>query len=190
MLSEEKLQDLESFVECVESLERTRFVETFLSQSEIITHGTDRADSWRIEGFDEEHMCAFLLSLRKLVQNNDPCSFYNIWSIFKDDIKDRNWFARANPPRWMLNDLLDQGSILSVPEVESATNRVIFETFLYGLYAHSDREKRELLKVWRQTNQFIFLKQSFLMILKCVYGCAKSMKSVAMDYLKQQEAER
>ena len=121
-----------------------------------------------------------------LIQNNERISIGNIWAIFKDVIKDPDWFVKINPPRWMLNDYLNQDLLFLDPSKTIQTNRQLLDTFLYGNYAHMNRDHRARFKAWQDHKNFHSLKLQFLLGLKVILDMAVDIAVVAGGFLIQQ----
>ena len=177
------IEDLKEFVHHVHDLTRTRFAKAVLSQKTITLRHIGVPRAGEIVNFDEEDLRSFLLGCRLLLQNNERVSIRRIWMIFKDRIKDDAWFIRINPPRWMLNDFLDQDAMFTTPSVGSVTNRLLLETFLYGSYVHLNTRHRKRFRRWEAHDQYPFMKLLFLTVLQVLYKCSFDMASVVSDWL-------
>ena len=168
------------------TLGRSRFAKAVLAQKNITLRMPGNSQEAEFLNFDEEDCRSFLLGCRFLLQDNERVSVRNIWRLFEARIADSAWFARINPPRWKLNDYLDQDAPFAVPGGGTITNRLLLYTFLYGSYAHHNREHRERLREWEASQQLMFMKLLFLMALKVVYRCAAEMADVVSDWLASQ----
>jgi|GEM_PF-2424219 len=184
-LTVEQREDLVEFVAQVGQLKSSKFGQRVLSQPTLTMRSTGGSNLVEIVNFDEDEFRSFLLGCRMLIQNNERISAFNIWTIFKDTIKDFDWFARVNPPRWTLNEYLDQEMILSEPTGEVKTNRQLVDTFLYGAYAHLNRDHQRRFRVWKALPQFHSLKLLFLLGLQELLKTTVEMASVVEDYLSQ-----
>jgi hypothetical protein len=177
------IEDLKEFVHHIHALSQTRFAKALLSQKTITLRRAGASRVSEIVNFDEEDCRSFLLGCRLLLQNNERVSIGRIWKIFADRIRDDVWFVRINPPRWMLNDFLDQETMFKTPSGSSVSNRLLLDTFLYGSYAHLNKNHRKRFREWEAHEQFPFMKLLFLMVLQVLYKCSIDMASVVSDWL-------
>jgi hypothetical protein len=182
-----EIEDLKEFVRHIRTLADTRFAKAVLSKETITLRSTTAWQASEIVNFDEEDCRSFLLGCRLLLQNNDRVSIGRIWKIFKDRIKNDAWFIRINPPRWMLNDFLDQRTMFATPH-DAVTNRELLDTFLYGSYAHLEARHRTRFREWEGHKQYPFLKLSFLAVLQVLFKCAVDMAQIVSDWLAENEA--
>jgi hypothetical protein len=177
------IEDLQEFVHHIHELARTRFAAAVLSQKTITLRRIGESRISEIVNFDEEDFRSFLLGCRLLLQDNERVSIGHVWRIFKDRIKDDAWFIRINPPRWMLNDFLDQETMFTTPSVGSVSNRLLLDTFLYGSYAHLNKRHRKRFRQWEAHDQYPLMKLLFLTVLQVLYKCSFDMASVVSDWL-------
>ena len=184
-LTETQYDDLCEFVTETNRLKNSRFGRGIMTQEEIsLRSGGGREPE--LVNFDEEDCRSFLLGCRMLMQNNDRISIGNIWRLFKDVINDSEWFVRVNPPRWMLNDYLDQDMLFQDPTGSISTNRELVDTFLYGAYAHLNRDHRRRFKEWQNNQHFHSLKLQFLLALQVILQMAGRMADAVDEYLNQE----
>jgi hypothetical protein len=185
-LTREQREDLAEFVEQVNQLQSSRFGQRVLLQRSVTLRSTAGDEEPELVNFDEEECRSFLLGCRMLMQNNDRVSIGKVWTLFKDTIGDPAWFVRVNPPRWMLNDYLDQEMMFADPTGEVTTNRQLVDTFLFGSYAHLNRAHRARFKAWQSDPQFHSLKLLFLLGLKVILEMAGRMADAVEDYLVEE----
>lgn len=186
MATPEQIESLEIFVECATEIE----LSTFLAQakqgiSTSMRQLGDRAILMERIGPDHEAVKALLLTLRFLCQNNET-------SIEKTDalvqalaVPDslKREFAEA---RTRLNQTLDaQPPVKFQPSVGADTNRNIFETYLYGSFAHANRAKRRTLKSWEEKPWSIDLRAEFDRILVMFIRTVVDMKTVCIKVLAE-----
>ena len=182
-ITNQELEDLQEFQDLVEGLSCSRFGRGILAQETVTIQVCGFEDTPTILNFDEEDCRSFLLGCRMLLQKNERVSVFKIWSIFKDSICDDELFVQINPPRWMLNDYLDQGVPIATPNNEPLTNRLLVDTFLYGSYAHLNRRHRARLASWQEeSRQYNSLKLCFIMALKVILDMSKRMSVVVRQY--------
>lgn len=184
-LTPEQREDLAEFVEQVNQLRSSRFGQRVLSQRSVTLQSVGDNEP-KLMNFDEEECRSFLLGCRMLMQNNERISIGRVWILFKDVIQEADWFVRINPPRWMLNDYLDQEMIFAEPTGDIATNRQLVDTFLYGSYAHLNRDHRKRFKTWEADPQFHSLKLLFLLGLKVILEMSGRMSDTVEDYLAEE----
>lgn len=177
------VEDLKEFVRHVNILSNTRFAKALLSQKTITVRRTSASRVGEIVDFDEEDCRSFLLGCRLLLQDNERVSIRRIWKIFKNRLGDKMWFVKINPPRWMLNEFLDQETMFRTPSAGLVTNRLLLETFLYGSYAHLNKAHRKRFQQWESHEQFPFIKLVFLTVLQVLYKCSVDMASVISSWL-------
>ena len=176
---------LQEFVSHVNELIKSRFAQRVLAQPTIRLRTKSDWTNAELVNFDEEECQSFLLKCRLLIQDRDGISINRIWSMFKDRIDD-SWWAKINPPRWMLNDYLDAQALFEGGSNASVNNRLILETFLYGSYAHLNPEYRKRFKEWQtDPERFYLLKLEFIMALKVLLSSAAKMTLVVEEFLKQ-----
>ena len=185
-LSAKNIDDLKEFVRLVRKLESSTFSKRLLSAQNIsYQHSVESGNQGMILNFDEEECESFLLSCRLLMQNNERTSIQRVWALFHDNMRDHPSFVRINPARWKLNDYLDR--VPAIPLIDRAhSSGLILNTFLYGAYAHRNREKCQLLSEWEQDAQtFSMYKMTFLLALKVMLDCAKSLAAGVVEFLEK-----
>jgi hypothetical protein len=158
---------LEIFNEKVERLDRYSFTRHLRENSVGFTFGGDAEHGYtfQLNGPSEESVDAFALTLRMFLQNNDLCSIQRIDSLYERlSVSEvlRKQFADA---RAELNRFLD-GPSQVILQNERLSNRVILETFLYGLLAHTSPDKRKKIDSWaKDPMRFQILYMVFLGVL-------------------------
>lgn len=184
MLDPKDYNHLREFVSLVEQMQNLALTTRVLAKNEIILrmYGADS----EILNFDEEECRSFLLDCRLLIQDNDRISIGCVWRIFKDRINDPEWFVRINPPKWKLNEFLEQQCSFAAPGGGTTTYRELLYTFLYGAYAHRgmNPKLRERFLQWQTADQqFLFIKLQFLLILKVLIKTAIEMNDVVEEWM-------
>ncbi len=167
MTLNEQLETLEIFVESADELVNS----SFLKQASNGGIGTSiSTPDGRMLAFDRtgpehESVKALLLTIRFFCQDNET-SIRNVAGIVANmSVADtlKNQFSTSQAE---LNTYLDGSPSIGFPSGDgAATNREIFETFLYGTFAHANREKRRRVKAWRQQPYFNDLRAVFDRIL-------------------------
>jgi len=139
----------------------------------------DKGITQKRTGPDEESIKAFILTLRFFIQNNERISIYNISKLINDlniNTEFKNDFNRA---RNDLNNDLDRSSnICIVINGKLLTQRDIFDTFLYGLYAHGNNTKAILLESWEKSGQILLLRSMFDNIVLGILGTLSYMRII------------
>jgi len=168
--------DLETFVAQVTELRASRFGRNVLAQDTVTLRTEGPFHDVEFVGVDDEELRSFLLGCRLLIQNNERISIFNIWTICKEAMGFSECFAPINAQRWMLNDFLDQQASFADHAGESVTHREVLETFLYGSYAHFDREHAARLRQWRTSPPaYSALKLTFVLVLKVLLQTSGAM---------------
>ncbi len=186
-LSSNQLDDLREFVTQVGTMQKSRFGQRVLNKGSISYRTGGTIEGVEFVDFDEEDCRSFILSCRLLVQNNERTSIQNIWRIFSEDIADQKWFVRINPQRWMLNNFLNQTAMVTAPNRKTVTNQIVFDTFLWGHYAHLNRDHQARLRSWElDSRQFPALKVTFLLILQVLMKTSGAMAIVISEWLAQE----
>ncbi|MFT5469607.1 MAG: hypothetical protein ACI8UO_004729 [Verrucomicrobiales bacterium] len=143
-----------------------------------------------LKGFDEDSFRSFLLTFRLLVQDNEPTSVRDIWSLIKNHGADADLWARVNGPRWMINDFLDREK-WPVPGGGEPSFREIKLTFLYGTYAHRNPIYRARLAEWRRfPDRFTLLKLHFVLALKVILESAIEIAEAIKNPSKIREDDK
>lgn len=179
--SHDELDDLREFVSHVESLASCRFSRTILSNEALRLQGTDSGPMDFVD-LDEDDCRSFLLGLRILVQNRDGLSLRKIWKILAtaDDLELLGSINRARSPVFLA---LDCPAMFGDPDGNTVSNQLVFDTFLYGCYAHLDKLHRKRFKEWNASSSFPFLKLIFLMMVQIVYSQSIEMASIVRKVL-------
>lgn len=144
----------------------------------------DRPEELEIEGPNQEQLEAFLLTFRKFIQQKDQCSFKYLANNVLDDpnISDE-WKEAFTKLRGDLNNFLDdKPSFMPIQfEKESvASRKEILRTFIYGMYAHDENEKRANLEKWRNKNKLLegIFDTQFLRTVIGVSGAIMTLASL------------
>jgi len=154
-IKQNNIDTLLLFINKAEELRNSRFI-NFYSKNPNKLHVKSQKlddDEWigRCSSPEpnEEYTKAFILSLRFLIQNNENCSLSNIVQnhlpTLKLDFPEKT--QNISNLRNNLNQYLDSPPEMKInltrgkKSREFATNRDIFEVFIYGHYAHSNFKK-------------------------------------------------
>jgi hypothetical protein len=172
---------LEIFVESADELLGSRF----LAQAK--TGGISTSLSWsqaggllaQRAGPEREAVKAFLLTLRFFCQDNEPTSLCNmedrISALAIDaGLKDNFRKSRAN-----LNTFLDgQPSVGFSAGSGADTRRDIFNTFMYGVFAHANPKYRRQVKAWEVQPYYDDVQAQFDLILLHFLAALTAMANV------------
>ncbi|MEY2480913.1 MAG: hypothetical protein QOI04_1840 [Verrucomicrobiota bacterium] len=181
---------LERFCELVEELQDYAIFKNLLHRSQIewnVRTENKEVVAAAIRGLDEEHLRSFLLTLRMLYHGRERCSVREIAKIFEERVGVRNplWWNGFNAYRLGLNSFFDQTSLPNSGE----TNREIFETFLWGKYAHRDNpEAVARYKDWEgNRTKFVEFKGTFLLITATFFSHLQSLLPFVNELLAVKE---
>lgn len=182
---------LERFCELVEELEDYAIFKNLLKEERIEWHiRTENKEvvATAIGGLDEEHLRSFLLTLRMLYHGRERCSVRQIVQIFSRRVGPRNplWWNGFNAYYLGLNSFLDE---IKLP-TSGETNREIFETFLWGRYAHRDNANATArYREWeRDKIRFVEFKGYFLLITATFFSHLRSLLPCVRQLLATQHA--
>jgi hypothetical protein len=167
---------LEIFIETVEELKQSEFVKQIKKNGvrvEMLA-GPGVYLSNRV-GPDREAIKAFLLTLRFFRQNNDQTSLSNmatrVGALSVDQaLKDEFTTSRDN-----FNAFLNAPLSVPVAGVGADTRDQLFESFLYGVFAHSTPKHRRNVKAWEAAPYYHELEAQFLVIAAHFMAAASAM---------------
>ena len=166
-LSETELEDLNAFIAHVEDLSTYKFANRLLDLKQLRLEGlaTEPMDFF---DFNEDECRSFLLGVRLLTQDRDGISLKRVWEIVAtvDDLDQLKALNQARTPAMLT--LMDS-AMFADPDGREMKNQEIFDTFMYGAYAHKDLNHRTRFQKWKSSNSFPFLKLNFLMIVSIIY---------------------
>ena len=166
-LSETELEDLNAFIAHVEDLSTYKFANRLLDLKQLRLEGL-ATEPMDFVDFNEDECRSFLLGVRLLTQDRDGISLKRVWEIVAtvDDLDQLKALNQARTPAMLT--LMDS-AMFADPDGREMTNQEIFDTFMYGAYAHKDRNHRARLQKLKSSNSFPFLKLNFLMIVSIIY---------------------
>jgi len=150
----ENLEKLKLFNEKADKLNRSDLIKQLSSIGTGVryTFNFKNNDPVKIEVKlpSEGAIDAFMNNYRFFCQNNEGSSFINMQSVYDSLPISPEKKELFNCARRELNEFLD-----SPPEINFIFNnrqvqrREILDTLMYGLIVHSNKEKREKVKSWR-----------------------------------------
>lgn len=184
--SKQEIEYLSEFVQHVDSLSQCRFASKILSNEALTLRKIDDGPLHFVD-VDEDDCRSFLLGVRLLVQDRDGISLRKIWDILAcvDDLDLLKTVNQARAPVFLA---LDSPAMFADPKGNSITNQEVFDTFMYGGYAHRDKAHSKKFKEWEASEQFMSLKLIFLMSVRGLYEGCMDMAQVARDILRKQSA--
>ena len=148
------LKGLKLFNEKGEKLENSRFLRNLLTNGNSTTISWSEGNSVQIQTMtaDDDSRDSFILTLRFFIQDNEKSSFRNMSKIYNslpDDKKFNQLKKNFNEARTVLNDFLDRELDIKMNLYgEKVTNRLLFETFIFGELAHSNQHHEKRYKMW------------------------------------------
>lgn len=114
---------------------------------------------------DVEEIEAFVLTYRLFVQDSDGLSFRALDALYRDLPVPPELVAEVGGIRVQVNEYLDGPTPVVLREHRIA-RREVLDKFLYGAYAHVNREKASVLSEWRRNDVlFSFLEAEFVLLL-------------------------
>lgn len=182
------IERLQLFIEKAEELQNSKFL------AEIRSGKLSAHFKWKVGGPietnrigpEEESAKAFILTLRFFRQATDTISLRQMEDMvisLSVDTKLKDEFVKI---RDNLNKYLDSPPKISVVEngLKVMTRREIFETFLWGHYAHSSPDKSNKLKSWERFLLFDDLRMEFDAILLAFATTIGSLSDVCKRIIK------
>lgn len=186
MASAEQVESLQIFVESATELEASNFVAQAKDGiSTSMRQIGDRAVLLERRGPEHEAVKALLLTVRFFCQDNetsikktaDLIQGLAVADALKDEFK---------AIREQFNKYLDAASPIKFQSsVGADTNRDIFDTFLYGCFAHANREKRRRVKAWEEQPYFNNLRAQFDVVLVSFVKAVSALKAVCAKVLTE-----
>jgi len=167
------------YVNLVKELNSLRLA-TLLSRKSISLQHSGDWDDARIIDFDEEDCRSFLLSCRMLIQDNDRISLRCIGKIIEDSGCSNELKSLVGGERFRMNLSLDDYCAFAAPGCGQITNRDVFDTLLWGAYAHrgmNPATRQRFLDWQADSRQFLSLKLVFLLMLKIILKAASKISS-------------
>ncbi len=176
---------LEIFIETVEELQASAFAKQIKGGIRVGLKATNGAIITELAGPDREAIKAFLLTLRFFCQNNEETSLRNmVMRVAKLDV-DRGLREEFITSRDNFNASLDGPLAVRVNGVGADKKRDLFESFLYGIYAHANPDHRRRVKSWEKLPFYADLEAQFLVtvahfmaaVTKMAETCRKMLAS-------------
>ncbi len=160
---------LELFREKAKELEDSIFVQSIAKSGSLSTTIKGRVCenlTPQRTGPTEDEIRSSVLTIRLFCQDNDRISIRKTATLVNSLTIDQQ--IKDEYARWRseLNDFLDAPTSTGFDLGNGpTTRRFLFETFLYGFYAHLEDAKLKLISDWRGMPFFADMKMEFDMIL-------------------------
>ena len=118
-------------------------------------------------GPEGEEVEAFVLTLRFLIQDNEPISLRNMRKLYDELPIPRGLAEEFRAQCQQLNDFLDSETGLSIEEGKRLTYRNILDLFVYGSLAHtSNARSRQAYREISRTDFFPLFQLHFVEALR------------------------
>ncbi len=174
---------LELFCNVVDELETYPLYQKLLKDGQVtakirICYG--EVAHAEIQNLDEHDVRAFLLSARLFGQKNDRISIQKIAEIFGRRVSERRLlWMNFNGYRSGWNTLRD----VQAPELPHTMGE-IFDTFLYGHYAHRNEAKERVYQEWKQDRDGFVVRQTiFVIALGNFFWTVRGMRDCVRELL-------
>jgi len=150
MSSQNEIETLEIFILSVDELSQSKFIkeveENGIGTGIHCDFGSGTLTSYKVTP-ELDSLKAFVLTIRFFRQNNEPTSLSRMEQMILSLKIDKALKREFSDTRKALNAYLDEEPDVIIEGIKALnTRRDIFETFLYGRFAHANREKRKTLK--------------------------------------------
>ena len=162
---------LDVFLESVTDLTDPWFVRQVLANgiSSIVELFPDGSTDAVVDGPERDALKAVLLTLRFFTQSGTECSSIgNIATIIAEpDFGVRpELITEYSNTQAELNAYLDSPPAMVLPaQMDAATKRKIYDTILYGRFAHANPTKRKLALQWEGDSLAALIETEFLTIV-------------------------
>ncbi|HYE80814.1 MAG TPA: hypothetical protein VEG39_01470 [Clostridia bacterium] len=159
------IEIIKLFNEKADKLSRLSFTNTILNTKSSFSLTFMEGEQLSAEriGPSQEAIDAFVLTLRFFIQNNEPISLKNMDDLYSNLPIDSNLKTIIRSTRSELREYLDGISPVML-NGERLIRREIFDVFLWGGLAHSD--KKDEFESWHNFNAlYTMLEDQFVQIL-------------------------
>jgi len=187
MTISEDLEALELFNRKAETLRNSRFMKSLLERGSGVTISGDKDGRITTETRwpDQEAIEAFILTLRFFIQNNEKSSFENMEKTYDNlpiSQEKKELFKNA---RKKLNEFLDSNSPLGINE-QFLTHRRILWVFVYGEFAHTDKELKPIYDQWMSYGIFnVTIYNEFIYVLGMVTSFIAYVQNLNEEVIKE-----
>ena len=168
--NEERIDVLDVFLESAADLSHSWFVKHAIDNgiNSVVELLPDGSVDAVVDGPHRDALKAVLLTLRFFNRSNyELSSIRNVATIISEpELRVRQeLISEYENTRKDLNDYLDSSPEVLLPELGDKTKRDIFDTFLYGRFAHSNPRKRKIALQWEKSNDYQHIEIMFLKIV-------------------------
>ena len=186
-VDQETIETLKLFAEKTGRLGELSLADEVMKKLSGTVRWTD-GEGWSDEylGPQGEPIDAFVLTLRLLIQNNEPISLKRMSQLYQGLPLDPSFARRFEEQRSQLNGFLDGETGLSIEESRQLTYRDIFYIFLYGSLAHTNNpEKRRIFCELREGPWFGLFQFHFAECLRAFVIALHFLGTVNGEVLAQ-----
>jgi hypothetical protein len=187
---EEQIDILDIFIESAEELKQSWFLE------EITEAGVGANMRWSHGGLIEcerkgpehEAVKSILLTIRFFCQSRtERASIENVDNIVQSLSVEQSLKDKFKTSRENFKEYLDAPPLgITFPEDSKAATRWdIFDTFLYGRFAHANPKKREIVKKWETELYYHHLRVQFDLIVLEFIKATAAMANICREVRAQ-----
>jgi hypothetical protein len=184
-MREETKEVLHLFIEKVDrllSLSFTRHMLQVADTSQRILFTGEGAEVFDF-GPGDEAIDAFVLTFRFFIQDNERTSLRSLLNLLQDDQLSEWWKQEYTRIRSEVNTYLNTNPIHFGPR--EISRRDVLEVFVYGGFAHANREKRRIFNEWKEDDvMFGLRKNDFVVTLSQVLKCISELSSICEQELR------
>ena len=188
---DETISSFEVVIKNDELLKSYSFKENIKTIRMVWTWHKDKPDEVKIEGPNREQLSAFLLTFRQFIQKKDRCSFkYLADNIFDDPGVSDEWKTEFTKLRTNLNKFLDAHPSFMPVQLNKeplVSRHEILKTYISGMYAHEDEDKKAILQKWREKVKILqgIFDTQFLQTVVGVFGVIVVLSKLCEKELKK-----
>lgn len=189
---QDQIDVLRLFIETVETIDSSTFLKEMIEKGtqvevQLFTDNFDAARS----GTREESLRAVILSYRFFSQDNEFTSLRNMSAMLKEmenvpgDLLAKFAAIKVELNKELAKDTMVQDmstAIVGLSNLPPISKYELYDTFLYGLYAHANPEKRRLISSWQQNGAvFESRKVEFFEQVLHLSGWLTNLKEVVQE---------
>lgn len=132
---------------------------------------------------------AFILTFRSFIQDNERCSFRNMAKHYETLSIPNEFKQLFRGLRKGHKSFLSEGSSMVVYEGERLKFNEIFDTFIYGKFAHTEKPKKEKYDKWmKDPIRAVLLELDFIFILSGMLRnifAVEALNNEVINYIKE-----
>ena len=150
-----------------------------------------KGEPWTGEysGPAEEAVDAYILTLRVLIQDNEPISLRNMRRLYRAEPIPASLADQFDEACAELNAFLDTDTNLAIEEGRQLTYRAIFEVFVYGSLAHTNSpHKRQVFTALRDGAWFPLFQAHFADSLRAFEVTLAALRRINAEALVELRA--